>query len=39
MNNIIYSDPLELKGWIASIKRFMLHDGPGIRTVIFMRRW
>ena len=24
-------------GYIASIKRYMIHDGPGIRTVIFMK--
>ena len=37
INNIISSNPLEIKGWVASIKRFMLQDGPGIRTVIFMK--
>jgi len=27
----------EDKGYIARIERFMLHDGPGIRTVIFLK--
>jgi len=26
-----------LKGLVARIERFMIHDGPGIRTVIFMK--
>ncbi len=27
---------IELKGYIFDIKRFALHDGPGIRTTVFM---
>jgi pyruvate formate lyase activating enzyme len=28
---------LELKGLIFDIKRFALHDGPGIRTTVFLK--
>ena len=28
---------MQKTGLIASIKRYMIHDGPGIRTVIFMK--
>ena len=27
----------EPAGYVASIKRYMIHDGPGIRTVVFMK--
>ena len=28
---------MQKSGYIASIKRYMIHDGPGIRTVVFMK--
>ena len=28
---------VELKGLIFDIKRFALHDGPGIRTTVFFK--
>jgi pyruvate formate lyase activating enzyme len=27
----------EISGWVSNIQRFSLHDGPGIRTLIFMQ--
>lgn len=27
----------EITGWVSNIQRFSLHDGPGIRTLIFMQ--
>jgi len=27
----------KVKGLVASIKRFAIHDGPGIRTIVFMK--
>jgi pyruvate formate lyase activating enzyme len=27
----------ELTGWVSNIQRFSLHDGPGIRTLVFMQ--
>lgn len=32
-----YTPMNEPAGYIASIKRSMIHDGPGIRTVVFMK--
>ena len=29
--------PLTSEGWIFDIKRFAVHDGPGIRTTIFLK--
>jgi pyruvate formate lyase activating enzyme len=31
------SAELAIAGEVASIKRFMLHDGPGIRSVVFLK--
>lgn len=28
---------VEVTGQVASIKRYMVHDGPGIRTVVFLK--
>jgi len=28
---------IKAKGLVASIKRFAIHDGPGIRTIVFMK--
>jgi pyruvate formate lyase activating enzyme len=27
----------EVKGWIASVRRLAIHDGPGIRTIVFLK--
>jgi len=27
----------KIKGLVASIKRYAIHDGPGIRTIVFMK--
>jgi len=27
----------ELSGWVSNIQRFSVHDGPGIRTLVFMQ--
>jgi pyruvate formate lyase activating enzyme len=32
-----YPQRNEPAGYVASIKRYMIHDGPGIRTVVFMK--
>jgi pyruvate formate lyase activating enzyme len=29
--------PGELRGWVFNIQRFSLHDGPGIRTTVFLK--
>jgi len=26
-----------VEGWIYDIQRFSLHDGPGIRTTVFLK--
>ncbi|MDF2935774.1 MAG: hypothetical protein K0Q90_1147, partial [Paenibacillaceae bacterium] len=31
------SDPAQLSGSIINIQRYSLHDGPGIRTVVFLK--
>ncbi|TRO56196.1 4Fe-4S cluster-binding domain-containing protein, partial [Candidatus Bathyarchaeota archaeon] len=31
------SDEQPISGWIFDIKRFAVHDGPGIRTTIFLK--
>jgi len=28
----------EYAGWVFNIQKFSLHDGPGIRDLIFMKR-
>ncbi|MDZ7261271.1 MAG: glycyl-radical enzyme activating protein [candidate division KSB1 bacterium] len=33
----IKSDPLSLTGVVFNIQRFSIHDGPGIRTTIFLK--
>ena len=27
----------EVRGWVFDIQRFCLHDGPGIRTTVFLK--
>ena len=29
--------PSEIRGWVYNIQRYNLHDGPGIRTIIFLK--
>lgn len=31
------SESDDVKGWIFDIKRFAVHDGPGIRTTVFLK--
>jgi len=30
-------DPHDTKGWIFDVQRFSIHDGPGIRTTVFLK--
>ncbi len=30
------NEPINMEGYIFDIKRFAIHDGPGIRTTLFM---
>lgn len=31
------SNSQDVSGWIFNIQRFSLHDGPGIRTTLFLK--
>lgn len=33
----VLSERKQITGWIFDIQRFSLHDGPGIRTLVFMQ--
>lgn len=33
----LYKDVLNMKGLVFNIQRYSLHDGPGIRTVVFLK--
>lgn len=33
MNEVIW----EARGMVSEIQRFSLHDGPGIRTIVFLK--
>ena len=26
-----------VQGWVLNLQRFSLHDGPGIRTIVFLK--
>ena len=32
-----YASESDTRGWIFDIKRFAVHDGPGIRTTLFLK--
>ena len=34
---VLYMDYLKTKGRIFDIQRFSIHDGPGIRTIVFLK--
>ena len=33
----VLTEPKQITGWVFDIQRFSLHDGPGIRTLVFMQ--
>ena len=33
----MYNDTLNTRGRIFDIQRFSTHDGPGIRTIVFLK--
>jgi pyruvate formate lyase activating enzyme len=36
-NEIFRTDPQDIRGTIFNIQRYALHDGPGIRTTVFLK--
>lgn len=36
-NGGVATERKELTGWVSNIQRFSLHDGPGIRTLVFIQ--
>ena len=37
INKIESKDMIKIKGYISEIQRFSVHDGPGIRTIVFLK--